>query len=190
MNNILAQYLFNKEIIYKNPPVQVRPEKEYPTEKKEEIPHKKAIPDIVTPPPAPIPVPAVEIPKPQAVEPIALKLKHRVLIITDVISEDEKTFLSKVLAAVGLSLDHIDLIEIQKTQQIDYQTFIAQKTTDKFISFGIGLSRLKWDLMLVPYQIRHVSGVDFLLANDLRSISVDTDMKKSLWAALQKMFAK
>jgi hypothetical protein len=111
-------------------------------------------------------------------------------VIADVISDDEKVLLSKILGAVGLSMAQIDLIEIQKTQQIDYPSFIAQKVTTKFISFGVGLSKLNWDLMLVPYQIRSVSGIDFLLANDLGAISVDTTLKKNLWAALQKMFSK
>lgn len=184
MNHLLAQYLFNKETIYKNPSLKVNPEREIVVEKKDVVPEVISTP---TPPIAPVPI--VETPQARPAV-IPLKLNHKVLVIADVISEDEKTFLGRILGAVGLSLAQIDLIEIQKIQHIDYPSFIAQKITTHFISFGVGLSKLNWDLMLVPYQIRSVSGIDFLLANDLGAIAADTKLKKDLWAALQKMFSK
>lgn len=185
MNHILAQYLFNKEVLYKNPQTEIVSEKEIVEVK------KVVATEIVSAPPITA-IPSHIAETPQVTRPIAvpLKLNHKVLVIADVISDDEKTFLSRILGAVGLSLSQIDLIEIQKIQHIDYDSFIAQKITTQFISFGIGLSRLNWDLMLVPYQIRTASGIDFLLANDLGAIATDTTLKKNLWAALQKMFSK
>lgn len=188
MNHILAQYLFNKETLYKNPQTEIVSEKEIVAEKKETTAEVVSTPKIV-PNPLP-PTPVVEVPKSVAPLVVPLKLNHTVLVITDVISEDEKVFLGNILKAVGLSLAQIDLIEIQKTQQIDYPSFIAQKVTTKFISFGVGLSRLNWDVLLTPYQIKNVSGIDFLLANDLGAIAADTTLKKNLWVALQKMFSK
>jgi DNA polymerase III psi subunit len=192
MDNILAQYLFNKEILYKNPQIEVASEKETIAEIKEAALVKAASVEVtveVVPTPVPLtpPAPVVEVPKPVA---IPLKLNHKVLVITEVISDDEKSLLSKILGAVGLSLEQIDLIEIQKTQHIDYPSFIAQKVTTKFISFGVGLSKLNWDLMLIPYEIRTISGIDFLLAHDLGAIATNTKLKKDLWTALQKMFSK
>lgn len=193
MNHILAQYLFNKEILYKNPQTEIASEKEIVVEKKEvalvENISVKETP-LVTPTPEVAPISIVEKTKPVAPAIVPLKLNHQVLVITDVISDDEKVLLSKILGAVGLSLAQIDLIEIQKTQSIDYASFISQKVTTKFISFGVGLGKLNWDLPLMPYQIKSVSGVDFLLANDLGTIATDTTLKKNLWAALQKMFSK
>lgn len=192
MNNILAQYLFNKEVIYKNPLVEANPAKEPIAEVKKEV---KEVAPIIKPTPV-LEIPKIEPPTPVTpaapVVPraIPLKLTHTVVVITEVISNDEKTLLSKILGAVGLSLAQIDLIEIDKPQHIDYQAFITQKTTNKFISFGVGLGKLNWDLMLVPYQIRTESGIDFLLANNLGAIAIDTTLKKDLWAALQKMFSK
>jgi len=192
MNNILAQYLFNKEIIYKNPLVETIPAKEPIAEVKKEV--KEATP-VIKPTPV-LETPKIEPPKPivpaAPAVPVAvpLKLTQKVVVITEVISNDEKALLSKILGAVGLSLAQIDLIEIEKPQHIDYQAFVAQKTTNKFISFGVGLGKLNWDLMLVPYQIKTESGIDFLLANNLGLIATDTSLKKDLWAALQKMFSK
>jgi hypothetical protein len=197
MNHILAQYLFNKETLYRNPQTEIVSEKEVIEEKKEAISLETSLaeenpaviltPKVVSTSPH---TPVIETPKPVTPVVAPLKLNHKVLVITDVISDDEKVFLGNILKAVGLSLAKIDLIEIQKTQQIDYPSFVAQKVTNKFISFGVGLSKLNWDLMLVPYQIRSMSGIDFLLANDLNVIAADTTLKKNLWAALQKMFSK
>jgi len=189
MNNILAQYLFNKEVIYRNPLVEVVPAKDAIAEVKKEV--KEAAPVIKTTPVLETPI--VEPPKqivPAAPIAVPLKLTQKVVVITEVISNDEKALLSKILGAVGLSLAQIDLIEIEKPQHIDYQAFIAQQTTNKFISFGVGLGKLNWDLMLVPYQTRTESGIDFLLANNLGAIATDTTLKKNLWTALQKMFSK
>jgi DNA polymerase III psi subunit len=176
MDNILAQYLFNKEILYKNP--------------QNEIASEKKVIVAVAEEPKVIASPVVQTPKPIAPVAIPLKLNHKVLVIADVISSDEKIFLGRILGAVGLSLEQIDLIEIQKIQHIDYQSFINQQKTSQFISFGVGLSRLNWDIMLVPYEIRNVAGIDFLLANELGAIAADNTLKKALWTALQKMFGK
>lgn len=192
MNNILAQYLFNKEIIYKNPLVETIPAKEPIAKVKKEV--KEATP-VIKPTPV-LETPKIEPPKPivpaAPAVPVAvpLKLTQKVVVITEVISNDEKALLSKIIGAVGLSLAQIDLIEIEKPQHIDYQAFVNQQTTNKFISFGVGLGKLNWDLMLVPYQIKTESGIDFLLANNLGLIATDTSLKKDLWAALQKMFSK
>lgn len=192
MNNILAQYLFNKEVIYKNPQVELTPAKETIAEVKKEVkeatPVVKATPVLETPivEPPKLVVPVV----PAAPVAVPLKLTQKVVVITETISNDEKALLSKILGAVGLSLAQIDLIEIEKPQHIDYQAFVNQQTTNKFISFGVGLGKLNWDLMLVPYQIRTESDIDFLLANNLGAIASDTTLKKNLWAALQQMFSK
>ena len=178
MNSILAQYLFSKEIIYKNPPVQETPAQEIIVEKKESV-------VAVAPPGSP-----TEVQQPGVPKPVALKLNHGVLVLTEKISEDEKVFLGKILSAVGLSLSQIDLIETHQTPPIDYAAFIAQKTATKLISFGVAPSKLNWDLSLSPYTLRNVSGIDFLLANDLGTVSTDTSHKKILWEALKVMFGK
>ncbi|PLK45454.1 hypothetical protein [Emticicia sp. TH156] len=180
MNSILAQYLFNKEIIYKNPSVQEAPVSKESVMTKE---NTQAI--------AVAPAQAVkENLQPVVSKPAALQLTQEVLILAERISEDEKAFLGKILSAVGLSLAQVDLIDVQVMPTIDYPSFLAQKTTSKLISFGVGFSKLNWDVVLTPYQLKSLSGITFLLANNLQTISTDTAHKKNLWAALQVMFNK
>ena len=183
MNSILAQYLFNKEIIYKNPPVQASSVQEAIVEKEEIVP---VVTTFVSPPIHTI----KEVQQPSVQKPAVLHLNHDVLVLTETISENEKAFLGKILSAVGLSLSQIDLIATQQTPYIDFTALMAQKTATKLISFGVAPSKLSWDVALAPYTLKNVSGIAILLANDLATLSTDTSHKKNLWAALQIMFGK
>ncbi len=175
MNANLANYLFEKEILYRNPVVLekmiVEEKNVVVTEKPQTVQEKTPISKDKTKP-----------------LPSALVFKHKVLILTESISDNEKAFLAKILNAVGLSLEQIDLIELNKVQSIDYQSFIAQKIAKKFISFGVGLGKLNWNVLLNLYQIKNNEGIDFLLSDELRIVEADLNLKRSLWVALKLMF--
>ena len=172
----LANYIFNQETLYKNPVVQ---EKIVVSEKVAVTAQKPVIRESITQP----------ISTKERVKSPTLLLKHQVLILAESISDSEKAFLSKILTAIGLSLDQVDLVELSKVQNIDYQAFTSQNVTKKFISFGVGLGKLDWNVLLNLYQIRHVAGVDFLLSDELRIVEADLALKKTLWGALKLMFA-
>lgn len=169
----LANYLFEKETLYRNPIIQGKTVAE---EKPVVVAEKPVIQEKIV------------VPKETIIKP-TLTLKHKVLILTESISESEKTFLAKILTAVGLSLDQIDLLELSKIQTIDYQSFIMQNKTKKFISFGVGLGKLDWNILLNLYQIKNVVGVDFLLSDELRLVEADLTLKKALWTSLKQMFS-
>ena len=172
----LANYIFNQETLYKNPVVQ---EKIVVSEKVVVTAQRPVIRESITQP----------ISTKERVKSPTLLLKHQVLILAESISDSEKAFLSKILTAIGLSLDQVDLVELSKVQNIDYQAFTSQNVTKKFISFGVGLGKLDWNVLLNLYQIRHIAGVDFLLSDELRIVEADLALKKILWGALKLMFA-
>ena len=118
------------------------------------------------------------------------QLQNKVLILVNQLSDAEKDFLGKILSASNLSFETIDLIELSKTQMPDYQAFTSQKITKTFISFGVGLSKLGWNQILTIYQTKTIENVNFLLADDLSKIMANVDLKKALWANLQKLFPK
>jgi hypothetical protein len=173
MNANLANYLFEKETLYRNALVEGKMVVEEVVAEKTIVQEKTALPK-ETPVKPSLPT---------------LTLKHKVLILTEVISDNEKAFLAKILTAVGLSLDQIDLLELSKIQTIDYQSFIMQNKTKKFISFGVGLGKLDWSILLNLYQIKNVVGVDFLLSDELRIVEADLTLKKALWTSLKQMFS-
>lgn len=163
--------------------MQASPVREAIVEKEESVPE-------VTPLVAPPTHTIKEVQQPGVQKPAVLQLNHDVLVLTEIISEDEKAFLGKILSAVGLSLSQIDLLATQQTPYLDFTALMAQKTATKLISFGVAPSKLGWNVALAPYTLKNVSGIDFLLANDLATVSTDTSHKKNLWAALQIMFGK
>ncbi|MFN3851403.1 MAG: hypothetical protein ACK4NY_18345 [Spirosomataceae bacterium] len=180
MNQAIAKYLFQNEVLYRDNSIEVVSHvlpKEV-VETKTSIPKavEEASPRVENPP---IPV--------QEIVP-SIKLNQKVLILTQQISDSEKAFLSKVLGAVGLSLDQVDLVELSKIKALDYQSVIGQKTTNQFISFGIGMSKLGWNILLPPYQIKKVEGISFLLADTLSDIEASQNLKKSLWEGLKLLF--
>lgn len=177
MTSNIANYLFSNETLYKNVVA--------------ETPKTAVIESIVEPKLVMQQPILASLTAKEAVKPShpTLTLKHNVLVLTASISDNEKAFLAKILTAVGLSLDQIDLLELSKIQTIDYQSFIMQNKTKKFISFGVGLGKLDWNILLNLYQIKNVVGVDFLLSDELRIVEADLNLKKALWSSLKQMFS-
>ena len=174
MDSNLANYLFNKEILYRDAFAETKT-----------IEVKPAIVEKVKVVENPVASSTKVIVKPIV---STFVFKHKVLILTDSISEAEKELLSKILGAIGTSLDQVDLVELSKTQTLDYQSFTSQNITEKFISFGVGLGKLDWDILLSIYKPKRSGGVVFLLSDELRILEGKKDLKQTLWNALKLMF--
>lgn len=173
----LANYLFSKETLYKN----VVSESQKLAETKHVVEQKNIVQEPISAPITPKEVIKPAIP--------TFKFRNQVLILTDTISESEKALLVKILGAIGLTIDQIDLVELSKVQTLDYQSFLSQNVTKKFVSFGIGLGKINWNILLNIYQPKNIAGVDFLLSDELRVLETNNDLKKTLWGALKAMFA-
>jgi hypothetical protein len=181
MNQVLAKYLFENEVLYRDisvvespnlvEKVEVSKPVSQEVDKYENLKVDKSESVVV------------EISKPSVI------LKHKVLILTNPISNSEKELLIKILGAVGVSIEQVDLIVFNHSQSLDYQSIMSQKVTSNFISFGIGMSKLGWSMLLAPYQINKIEGINFLLADTLKDIEVSQNLKKSLWGALKGMFS-
>lgn len=176
MTSNLANYLFNKETLYKN----VVSESPKVTETETIVEKKAIVQESVSDLISPKEVAKLAIP--------TFKFRNQVLILTDTISESEKALLVKILGAIGLMLDQVDLVELSKVQTLDYQSFLSQNVTKKFISFGVGLGKINWNILLNIYQPKSVAGVDFLLSDELRVLETSRELKQTLWDALKSMF--
>jgi len=176
MTSNLANYLFSKETLYKN----VLTESPKISELEFIVEKKANIQELVSSP---------VIPK-EAIRPAIpnFAFKNQVLILTDNISESEKALLAKILGAIGLTLDQIDLVDLSKVQTLDYQAFLSQNVTKKFVSFGVGLGKINWNILLNIYQPKNVAGVDFLLSDELRVLDTNRELKQTLWEALKAIF--
>ena len=176
MTSNLANYLFSTETLYKN----VVSESPKVAEAKSIVEQKTVVQEPIS-----TPVLAKEVVKPAIP---TFKFRNQVLILTDTISDSEKALLVKILGAIGLTLEQVDLVELSKIQTLDYQSFLSQNVTKKFVSFGVGLGKINWNILLNIYQPKNIAGVDFLLSDELRVLDTNLDLKKTLWGALKAMF--
>ena len=182
MNQTLARYLFFNETLYKNVEVQAEtPVPRVVTESQQSaVGSQQSVVESRKP-----------ISESQQSKVESFKLKHKVLVLVDKFEDTHQELLGKMLKAVKLDFEQIDLVDIATTSPLEYQDFLSEKVTHQMISFGVGLGRLNWDLMLVPYQIKTVEGVQFLLSDALSVIAQDQNgEKRKLWAALQALFLK
>lgn len=109
------------------------------------------------------------------------RIPSRVLIILsgpwEDLREEDRTVLTKMLAAVKLSLASVQIIAKKEFAISELGSFAPSK----ILAFGARLQQAS-----PLYEKLVVDGVPVILAEDLRSL--DDAKKKSLWGALRVMF--
>ena len=114
--------------------------------------------------------------------------KQKVLILLNTLTQADSELLGKILGAVKLDLQLVDVIELAKNRDIDLSQIFIQKSVNQVITFGINLSELKLDVSLIPYQILEMQGIKFIYSDSLSAIQHDIPKKKALWGSLKEMF--
>lgn len=197
MTKTLAKYIFAEETLYNN--VEWNMENgqsvEILTINNQQLPiSKEPINPVIN---SQVPIPSQVInneiaikKEPETIPIPKSEIQNRLTILVLELSDEDKTFLTKILAAVGVNFEDVDLIELKKIPTLNRQEWIGQKKTNYFISFGVGLAKLGWQVLLPPYQQKTMDGVQFLLTDDLKNIASNVLLKKKLWEVLQKMFPK
>jgi DNA polymerase III psi subunit len=144
----------------------------------------------VTPPVAvPKPQPPVSASQPRPVN----KSKVMILFFNEqsiYLKRNEEALLQKILAAVHLKLEDVDLVNLNNIRQIDSMDILKDKVLNQLISFGISLTELNLQIHLLKYQLETVEGIKMLLADNLSFLEHDMDAKKQLWKCLKEMFSK
>ncbi|MCU0341780.1 MAG: hypothetical protein MUE30_18045 [Spirosomaceae bacterium] len=154
---------------------------------KGETPLPKA--EAVTPPsPKPavatVPVP----PKPTATVPT---VQHQVLVLIDEpggLSPSDAIFLRKVLEAVKVNPDQVDVLNVADTKLMDFRPVLASKKVHHLISFGVPFIQVNLEIFMNRYDPKKLGGVNFLLAETLPVIQSDEKNKRALWGALKAIF--
>lgn len=104
----------------------------------------------------------------------------------DHLETTHREFLFKILQAVNCSLKDIALSSTEMVEETKFSS-IQQMNPNKILIFG----KLRHDLMKVmqhKYEILNEDGVEYFFADDLREISENVDLKRSLWNKLQILF--
>ena len=114
--------------------------------------------------------------------------KHKVVILVKELNPIDAELLGKILGAVQLTVQTVEIIEMSKNPNMDLSHIFTQKSVNQLISFGVMMSEVNLMLRLTPYQILESKGVKFISGVSLTDLQNDIPKKKLLWAALKEMF--
>ena len=112
--------------------------------------------------------------------------ENKILILVEKLNEEDRSLLANILRSVGHSLEDIDLLETEEHQ--DFKRAFKGKTAHYFLSFGVPLHKIGIEIPLLPYQVRAIDGLNFMLADKLSDLHEDKTKKKVLWHGLRAMF--
>ncbi|GAB2537260.1 hypothetical protein [Spirosoma aerophilum] len=117
------------------------------------------------------------------------QLNHKVLLLADeALDPSNILFLEKILKAVNLNIDGVDLLNLHGVQGMDFAELLRGKYINHFITFGVPFERINLDIMMDRYSPVRFEGITFLMADSLPTIEADQALKKRLWGALQRVF--
>lgn len=153
---------------------------------------KAPVAPVVNEPPTPLiaAVPPTTTPSFATAAPLPT-LNHQILILVDevpTLSANNTIFLEKVLKAVNLNLDGVDILNLAGSKQMDFRPLLQNKKVHHFISFGVPFININLEIMMNRYDPKRIGGVNFLLAESLDIVQTDDKNKRALWGALKKIF--
>ncbi len=119
------------------------------------------------------------------------QLNHKVLLLADEeLDPSNVLFLEKILKAVNLNVDGVDLLNLHGVQDVNFAELLRGKYINHFITFGVPFERIHLDIMMDRYSPVRFEGITFLLADSLPTIEADQQLKKRLWGCLQRVFLR
>ncbi|WP_304235703.1 hypothetical protein [Jiulongibacter sediminis] len=129
--------------------------------------------------------PISESPKPSV---YPMKTKH--LVVVRNLQPAEKDLLVKIMTAIKLKMDIVDLVDVATYPNIDFKETIYGNMPKAILFFGPEsgeefLIRLK----LEKYNPKVLKGINFLMADNLGTILKDqNNEKRLLWNCLKEIF--
>ena len=141
------------------------------------------MPFSVSVPPTIVPLSVSSQTTPQYYQP-----KQKVIILVTSLNPTDSELLGKILGAVKLDLQSVDIVELDKNKDINLSQIFIQNSVNQLITFGIDLSKISLDIKLTPYQIFEKQGIKFIYSDSLTDIQNDIPKKKALWGSLKGMF--
>lgn len=155
------------------------------------VPGPAPVSVITVPEPLPQPINRPTVPStiPPVQQPRMPQLNHKVLLLADEeLDPSNLLFLEKILKAVNLNIDGVDLLNLHGARNLDFAELVQDKKIHHFITFGVPFSRIHLDIAMDRYQPVRFFGITFLMVDSLPTIEADQQLKKRLWGALQHIF--
>ncbi len=130
--------------------------------------------------------PAIVPPKPAEASPV--QLRHQVLLLTENPSLQDLDLLQNILKSVNLSLDTVDLLDLTQVSVSEHQNLLSGKMVHHVLTFGVPLKKIGLQIFLMPYQVRNVHEINFVMVDYLKDFHEDKAKKKALWMVLKQLF--
>lgn len=119
------------------------------------------------------------------------KNKRKILILVndpvhDVSDEKGRELLRKIVKSVNLTAEDFALVNYASCQDATLQEFISYFSSTTIFSFGVSPSQLQID-PVGQNSITTIAGVRLIFSMVLHELNKDFNIKKALWACLQKL---
>ena len=117
--------------------------------------------------------------------------RNTLFLVTDsqnkFLPDDEMDLLSNLITACKLSMADIALINYFNIS-LDYRQLTDHFQPKKILMFGISTSDLELPFSIPFFQIQQFQEQSYITAPPLTDFFKNKDLKKQLWASLQKLF--
>lgn len=124
-------------------------------------------------------------------EKISKQILEKMLILTPVLTEDERILVGKIVSSTGMNPEtDLKLIELQLGEIFDHKNYDTSRI-EYILLFDFPTERTNWNIRIkTSYEWISQSGFQLMIADSLKSISKSTPLKKKLWAELKKITQK
>ena len=107
----------------------------------------------------------------------------------DTLPDAQLTFLSGVLSACKLSMNDVDIVNLNKLEPSTYKDIPDILKAEIIILSGIELSMLELPFKIPKFKIQSYKGKKYILIPSLDLIQNDTALKRELWELLRILFS-
>lgn len=195
MDKALAKYLYNNETLYSlNQKTVVEPVIEEAKPTKPAEPVKPVLVEKEAPPSTLIETQVAKSEKEikeelKGVKVFQMKTPH--LLVFQQLSDTDRDFLLKIVQALGLSFTKVDLLELKDYPFLDFKETIYTNKVQSILFFGKhGDTEFIEKLRLEPYHEKEIKNINFLLIDELKTVSANkNNEKRKLWNKLQVLFS-
>ncbi len=104
------------------------------------------------------------------------------------LSEDNKVLLSKILSAVGETLESVQFVSVDHNGQNHLNQVIQQGHTKVLLSFEVNLNNNGLNIHQRLYHITTIGEMSVLISESLSTLSEKKEAKMKLWTELQKLY--
>lgn len=104
------------------------------------------------------------------------------------LTEENKALLTKILSAVGETLESVQFVSVDQNGQRHLNQVIQQGHTRVLLSFEVNLNNNGLNIHQRLYYITKIGDLSILISEALSTLQEKKEAKMKLWTELQKLY--